>query len=189
MKLDRHAVFAVLVVVLLSAFFSWYVLTDRNNSPIVHPFPAAMQQYSSEEGVTFQYPDAYRLSSTHHSVGGFSWDSLELVDKSISVPANSDGPESISMSVFDDAEGLSLEQFIKNEPRTNYQFSKEGTLTKGTIGGEPSLSYQYSGLYENDAVAVLHNKKIFLFSVSWSQTVEPIRKDFSKILSTVSFQN
>ncbi len=178
------------LVALFAAYylFSIYIVSKLDGSGVVPPPSEGMQQYSSEDGVTFMYPDSYRLTSENHTVGSFTWDSLVLIDKDYVPPTNGEGPTAISMSVFDNAEGLPLEQWIKNEPRSNYQLSKDGTFTKGTIGGEPSLAYQYSGLYENDAVAVAHNGKIFVFSDSWSQTVDPIRHDFNTILSSVQFQ-
>lgn len=172
-------------VAVIGIVLAGYILLKEN---LVVEQSTDMLAYSSEEGVSFMYPDTYRLSSAHHTVGDFSWDSVELIDKNYVAPERGEGPTSISMSVFSNAEGLPLEEFIKNEPRSNYQLSKDGTFTKGTIGGEPSLAYQYSGLYEFDAVAVAHNGKIFIFSDSWMQTIDPIRHDFNRVLETVKFQ-
>jgi hypothetical protein len=183
------SVLAVLVALFVAYYaFSLYIVSKLDGTGGVQAPATTMQQYSSEDGVTFQYPDTYRLTSQTNTAGGFTWDSLVLIDKNYVAPVNGEGPTAISMSVFDNAEGLPLEQWIKNEPRSNYKLSAEGTPTKGAIGGKESLAYQYSGLYENDAVAVAHNGKIFLFSDSWMQTVDPIRQDFNKILSTVQFQ-
>lgn len=179
---------AIAAAVILSLFFAGYVIKDLEHGYISGATPVTMRQYSSEDGVTFKYPDTYSLSSKHHSMAGASWDSVEFVNKNVTVPQNSDGPESISLQVFDDSAGLPLDKYIKNDVRTNFQLSSSHSLSSSTIGGEPALIYQYTGLYENDVVAVLHNKKVFLFSVSWSQTVEPIRHDFSSMLSTVTFQ-
>lgn len=182
-------VVGVLIVLFLAYYaFSLYIVSKLDGTGGVSAPAETMQQYSSEDGVSFMYPDSYRLTSETHTVGSFTWDSLVLVDKSYVAPTNGEGPTAISMSVFDNAEGLPLEQWIKNEPRSNYKLSKDGTFTKGTIGGEPSLAYQYSGLYENDAVAVAHKGKIFVFSDSWMQTVDPIRQDFNKVLSSVQFK-
>lgn len=173
-------------VALLGIVLGGYVLLKKYVA--VQPQATDMTPYSSEDGVSFMYPNTYKLSSAHHTVGEFSWDSVELIDKNYVAPEQGEGPTSISMSVFSNAEGLPLEEFIKNEPRSNYQFSKDGTFTKGTVGGKPSLAYQYSGLYEFDAVAVEHNGKIFIFSDSWMQTIDPIRHDFNTVLATVKFQ-
>ena len=182
-----HTAAAVATVVLLSLFLGGYVVWDKEHA-YMGVNTQTMRQYSSEDGVRFMYPDTYRLSSATHAVGGVSWDSLELVDKNTTVPQNSDGPESISVSVFANPKGLSLEEFVKSDARGNYRLSADGTLTKAFVGSEPSLAYRYSGLYENDAVAVARNNKIFIFSVGWAQLNDPIRQDFSKLLTTVTFQ-
>ena len=182
-------IIGIVVCILLVGFLAWFAtaryLVSRLDGS--HAPTPTMQQYSSEDGVTFQYPDTYILSSKNNDVAGMKWDSLELVDKSYVPPENGEGPESISMSVFQNDKNLSLKDFIKTDPRLNYKLSRDGTFTHGTIGGEPSLAYQFSGLYEHDAVAVLHRDKVFFFTASWSQTIEPIRQDFSKLLASVTF--
>ncbi len=135
-----------MLAVMFAIYYSFvnYAVHIFDGVTVLHTPAETMQQYSSEDGVTFQYPDSYRLTSENHTVGSFTWDSIVFVDKSYVPPTNGEGPTAISMSVFDNAEGLSLEQWIKNEQRSNYQLSKDGTFTKGTIGGEESLAYQYS---------------------------------------------
>ncbi len=186
----------VLVVALLAYYlFSITMMSGLDGAGGVHAPVQTMEQYSSEEGFAFMYPSSYALSS-HPGAPG-EGDTLVLVPKGITVPQNSDGPESISISVFSNAEGLPLEQFIKNKPVSNYHLTRDGVLTPGMIGGKPSLSYHYSGLYENDAVAVLNNGKVYIFSVGWDRTtypikwgqsIYPIRDDFDTLLSSVAFQ-
>ncbi len=181
-------VVAVLAVLFVAYYaFSVYLVSKLDGTGGVHAPAETTQQYSSEDGVTFMYPDAYRLTSEKHTVGTTTWDSIVFVDKNYVPPVNGEGPTAISMSVFENPKGLTLEQWIKNEPQSNYKLSLDGTFTAGSIGGEPSLSYQYSGLYQFDAVAVLHKGKVFLFTDSWDQTIDPIRQDFNKILSSVQF--
>jgi hypothetical protein len=182
-------VLAVLVVGFLAYYlFSIYLVSRLDGAGGVHAPAQTMQQYSSEDGVTFMYPDSYRLTSQKHTVGSFTWDSLVLVDKSYVPPVNGEGPTAISMSVFSNAEGLPLETWIKNEPRSNFNLSSTKALTPGTIGGEHALFYTYDGLYQNDAAAVLYKGKVFVFSASWQSQYDPIRSDFNKILTSVQFQ-
>ena len=186
MKNERPKL-AITVAILLSIFFATYIIRDLRHGYLNGTTPTALEQYSSEDGVTFKYPNTYRLSSKNHEMAGAKWDSVELIPKNVVVPAFSDGPQSISLEVFDDSAGLSLEKYIKNDVRSNFTLSN-GTLSPTTIGGQPAVTYQYSGLYEYDAVAVLHNNKVFVFSVGWSQTTDQIRRDYSGILSTITFQ-
>src|SRR6266403_2656606 len=92
---------AIAIGVLLAALFAYYLFSIYLVSRLdgtggVHASQQTMMPYASEDGVSFMYPDSYKLTSGHHTVGSFSWDSLELVDKSYVPPVDGEGPTAIS---------------------------------------------------------------------------------------------
>jgi len=91
---------------------------------------------------------------------------LVLLPKGYAPPQGGEAPPAISMSVFSNVEGLSLEQWIKGDNRSNFKLSQDGVLASTTVGGEPALAYTHSGLYETDAVVVSRRGKLFLFEAA-----------------------
>ncbi len=142
-------------------------------------------QYSSEDGLAFEYPEGYGLSSNTQTINDVTWQQLLLVPAH-TVVQDGEAPPAIAISVFPAPEGQSLGQWVRTDSRSNFKLSGSA-LASTTVGGESALSYQYSGLYETDAVTVLHSGKIFLFEAGWLSAHDPIRQDFQNILKTVHF--
>jgi hypothetical protein len=89
--------------------------------------------------------------------------------------------------VVNDPTNTPLDVWVKNSSISNFNLSATKTLASTTLGGEPAVKYLYSGLYENDAVAVAHGGKKYLFFGSWAGAEDPIRSDFQSLLKTVKF--
>ncbi len=180
---------AVLIVVAFGVAFgvSRYLVSKLDGTGGVQTPQQTLQQYASEDGVSFKYPDSYELAS--HTVGTSErqWDVLVLLPKGYVAPQGGEGPPAITMSVFQNPEALGLEAWVKGDARSNYKLSQDGAMTAGRVGGEEALFYNHSGLYEFDAVAVKHDGKIFLFEAGFDDQANPIRSDFSNLIKTVQF--
>lgn len=172
---------AVATAAVLVGYFFW------QNSFAVIPV-ASMPHYSSEDGVSFMYPDTYELSMHVEGNGERSWNFLVLLPKGYVPPEAGEGPPSISMGVFPNPEGLSVEQWVKGDGRSNWKLIVDDRASRPMIvGGKAALWYHYSGLYETDSVAVAYGEKIFLFSVGWLDPQDQIRLDFNNLVSGVQF--
>lgn len=144
---------------------------------------AQMQQYASEDGYTFQYPDTYELSS-HASISG---DVLVLLPKGYQAPMGGEGPATIAVAVYD-AGGKTLEQWVKTDPRSNWQLLVDDRASRPTtVGGKAGLWYHHTGLYETDVVAAEHRGKIILFSVGYNAPTDEVRHDFDHLVESVEF--
>jgi len=169
-------------------FFSQYLVSRLDGTGGVPAPQESMQQYSSEDGVSFMYPDAYELSSRTEGNAERQWDVLVLLPKGYVPPVAGEGPPTISMSVFPNTEGLSLEQWVQGDARSNWKLIVDERASRPmTVAGEPALWYHYSGLYEVDSVAVMHDGKIYLFSGDWLDPQDQIRADFNNLIETVQF--
>lgn len=153
------------------------------------PRPSEDMLYSSEDGVSFSYPPTYELSSRTDGNAERSWDVLLLLPKGYVPPQNGEGAPAISMGVFPNPEGATLEQWVKGDARSNWKLGGEeaGGLKRIRVNGVPAVSYRHSGLYETDVVAMSHNGKIFMFEAGWLTAADPIRADFEKLITTVHF--
>lgn len=184
----RNGIFAAIVVLALAAggylYFSGYQiggLDGTGAAPQEHTL-----RYSSREGYSFAYPDTYELSSRAETAGTEVWHTAALVPRGYVPPQNGEGPPSITVSIYGNAEGLPLEQFLRSEPKTNFALSDQN-LAPTTVGGKPALAYVYSGLYENDAVAAAVGDRVYVFAAGWMQANDRIRRDFRDIIKSVQF--
>lgn len=156
--------------------------TGTTNSPQTN-----LLQYSSEDGVSFMYPDTYELSSRTEGTAERQWDILLLLPAGYVPPQGGEGPPAISLGVYPNPEGLGLEQWVRGDNRSNFKLSSDQKLTPTTVGGLPAVAYAHSGLYEADAVAVAVGSKIFLFEAGWQTPSDATRADFQPLLKTVQF--
>lgn len=147
-----------------------------------------LEQYASEDGVSFKYPKTYGLSSRTEGEPGRQWDALVLLPRGYTPPQDGEGPPAITLGVFPNPQNLSLKEWVRGDSRSNFALSSDRKLSQVTVGGRAGLAYTHSGLYEHDAVAVAHTGKIFLFSAGWIEEGDPIRVDFQKLLSTVQWR-
>ncbi len=167
---------------------SRYLVSRLDGTGGVQAPQTTLQQYSSEDGVSFMYPASYELSSRTEGNAERRWDVLVLLPKGYVPPQGGEGPPAISLSVFPNPEGLSLDAWVRGDARSNWKLIVDERASRPmTVGGEPALWYHYSGLYEVDSVAVAHANKIFLFSGDWLDPQDPIRADFNNLINTVQF--
>lgn len=150
----------------------------------------SLLQYSSEDGVSFNYPDTYELSSRTEGNAERQWDVLLLLPRGYVPPEAGEGPPVISMSIFPNPEELSLTQWVQGDARSNWKMIVDERASRPTtVGGEPALWYHYSGLYEVDSVAAAHGGKIYLISGDWLDPADQIRQDFNNLIKTVQFSD
>ena len=155
-------------------------------TPLV--MPQTTQYTSPTAKVSFAYPNSYELQEHPDSFENNPVSVMTLIKKGTVVPDMSEGPVMISVLAVGNASGTPLETWVKEKSISNYYLSQTKTLSQTLVGGEAALAYSYSGLYENDAVAVAHNGKVYLFFVSWMDASDPMRADFQNLLKTVQFQ-
>lgn len=150
-------------------------------------YTAPLSYNSEHVGLDFKYSKIYTLSVRHDTYTGKEIHVLNLVDVSRVVPDMSEGPTAISVIEIPIAPTSTLESWVRDAPISNFYLSPDKQFSQATVGGEPALAYHYSGLYESDAVAVMHAGKIYLFAASWMSMNDAIRDDFKNLLSSVTF--
>lgn len=145
--------------------------------------------YASEDvGLQFSYPKTYVLQTRHDGYHGEEIHVLTILNAkdAENIPDQSEGPPGLSIIEIPTTTP-NLSQWLQENSISNFYLSPDKSLSTMTIGGEPAFSYRFSGLYENDAVAVAHNGKIYLFFGSWLSSQDTIRSDFQELLQSVKF--
>lgn len=143
---------------------------------------AQTQQYASEDGYSFQYPNTYELSSQPNVAEG---DVLVLLPKGYEAPAGGEGPATIAVISYPD-QGKTLDAWLKTDPRSNWELIVDARATRPiTVGGKQGMWYHHTGLYENDVVAVSHKGRIILFTVGYMTPEDTVRHDFDHLVESV----
>jgi hypothetical protein len=144
---------------------------------------------SSGLGIAFTYlENRYTLTTHTNGSAEREWQTITLVPSDFMPVEGGEGPPAITISILDNPEKLTLEQWIKGDSRSNWKLAPDNAqLRAATVGGEEGFAYQHSGLYETDAVAVMHDGKVYLFEGGWLTTNDEIRRDFERLLEKVEF--
>lgn len=148
---------------------------------------AGLQQYSSEDGISFMYPDTYELSSRTEGNAERQWDVLVLLPRGYVPPQGGEGPPAVLVGIFPNPEELSLDRWVRGDARSNLKLSADQKLSPMTVGGKEALAYRHSGLYETDAVAVAANGRVYIFAAGWIDEDDQIRRDLQNIIKSVKF--
>lgn len=146
-------------------------------------------------GLSFAYrtfPDGYMLIENEtESEGAFSYKIMKRSDyrelQESTEPR--EGPPVMTIEEFPNPGNRSLEDWIKTDRRSNYalQGEEKGGMKSEAIGGKNAIRYSWSGLYEGDSVAVIHQGSAVVMSVTYFGPGDQIRKDFEELLTSIRF--
>lgn len=175
----KPAVGIAVVLALLSAgFLFWQAGTF---SPAEAPPP--LRLYASDAfGLSFAYPEGYILSEDASGV------TLIREEDAVPVIAGGEGPTAITL-VFhpEDPAFAMLSEWILGTHASNARLGSGG-LVGTSVDGRDALYYQWSGLYEGETVAFLHDSRIVLVSATYRAPSDPIREAFRVVLGTLRFR-
>lgn len=156
------------------------------------PAPAAgsgdIVPYIGTADISFAYPNTYTLTERGDSFEGNPIVVMTLIDSAAVVPDMSEGPVAIAILSIPNPQNIPLETWIQTKSISNFYLSADKKLVPASVSGEQGLSYTHTGLYENDATAVAHGGRVYLFFVSWTDAQSPMRSDFQNLLKTVQFK-
>ncbi len=143
-------------------------------------------------GVSFLYPGTYAFESYPLEDEEGAWQEFVLIRKTDKIAAEqngaSEGPVSITIGIFPNTAGVGLEEWVRSTKHSNFHLSMDQKFSASQMGGQQSLSYRYTGLYEVDATAVVWKGQVYVISVGWVDSTDSIRADYATLLKTVSFK-
>ncbi len=156
---------------------------DGTGNPPPEQVGEGAYRYASEDGYSFLYPMNYELSS--QSMGN-NVDAIVFLPEGYVPPEAGEGPPTISVAAYPVSEGVEIREWLASDSRSNWQLVIDDRATRATmVDGKEAVWYHYSGLYENDAVAVRHNNRIIIFTVGYLDPSDQIRADFNAIVENV----
>lgn len=146
-------------------------------------------------GFSFSYPagkDAYVVVRPEDSVREdlvfveSVFDTQEYAALQASQVAT-EAPASLAVEVFRNPMNLDPETWIRENSRSNFSLSLDGTISKKKIGLTDFLAYQYDGLYRTDAYVYGQEGYIYVFHNMWSEAESTMKKDMEKVISTIAW--
>ncbi len=181
-------IFLVLILILLLAgggYYLWQSGVSEEPEPVTEV--EDNEYHSAHYGVSFSYPDTYTMTEHDQGTAERMVHTVVLIDSAYANSGGMEGPPAIAVSVFENPENESLETWIRGNSYSNFKLATDETLTPTTVGGVPALAYTHSGLYETDAVVVMQNGRVYMFTAGWISADDQIRDDFKEVLNSVEF--
>jgi len=175
---------AVVLGVILLALVATYVyfLNADKNVPEVQVQSDKTYQ-NDRYGISFTYPNDYILSEGERGAEGSGHYAIVLVRQEDAAPReNSEGPPGITIDIYQDA-GHGLIGWLKNSDQSNFKLS-DGTFASTTVSGADAVSYHWSGLYEAEDTAFIHNGNVISVAVTHITNTDPQIADYRKLLAS-----
>lgn len=184
--------FSTILVLLLIIGGAVYFFLSKGGLPTAS---GNIKTYISDTfGFSFSYPTKYFLeekevgnAERYHYAIILTEDTEEnrLVREGKS--PGREGPVAITFDVYqNDLDALTLQQWVEGTNDSNYKLAK-GPYATSTAGGETSIIYEWSGLYEGRTVVVTLGNVILAISVTYISPEDEILKDFFGIFETIRF--
>ncbi len=133
-------------------------------------------------GVSFAYPAGYLLSEGETGEGSYA---VTLIREEDAVPVigAGEGPTAVTLEFVPASEDFTLSDWLAS-PRSNFHLS-DGTYASTTAAGKEAVHYGWSGLYEGETTAFLHEDWVVAVSVTYFSPADPIRSAYEQILETL----
>lgn len=152
------------------------------------PTATPLSTFASAQGdVVFQYPQTYEIEEVTEHFGDEPVRLIVLTEAGAEIPEFGEGPPTITIQIVPLPPNVRLDSWVRTNDASNFIFSIDGIIRPTTVGGREARAYRYSGLYENDAIAVMGYGAVYLFSASWIAEDDAIRADLQAMLASVRF--
>ena len=164
-----NKVLIALVIVIVLGALGYFLLKEPvgiSNQEVLN--------YSSVN-LKFNYPASYEVKESLNSL---------ILTLPQEVPANSDGPTAITINTYDEAT-TTIADWVRQESTSNFNLSIDGKLEIFPFGQYEAVTYTWDGLYRGDTVALSTGNNVYLFSVTYLDPNDQIRRDFYRLLETV----
>ena len=105
-KLLLAAVILIIVASIGAVSGARYLVGHLNGTGNPPAQRSALLQYSSEDSISFMYPESYELASQRQGTSSEAYDVLALLPRGYTPPVDSEAPPSISLAVFQDRKSV-----------------------------------------------------------------------------------
>ncbi len=100
-----------------------------------------------------------------------------------------EGPLAITIDAYqNNLDKDSAQEWIKNSSNSNFKLSPDGKITSTKVDNRDAYAYLWSGLYNGDSIVVATDEWIYMFSVTYNDPNDEIRKDFRRLMDSVQLK-
>ncbi len=181
MKMRHLYTLAIVLLLLLLAYVSWYLFMKKQDV-VLHTYS------NTTYGVSFSYPDTYKLTETK-AQGAQSGTIVTLLEKGATIPKDGEGPTAITIGMYNGmgtSSSPTLLSWVRSSPYANFNLSKTATPGTTTVGNQPALLYTWDGLYQGTSLATTYKGNVILFTVTYNgETDLKKRSDFTDLIASV----
>jgi len=140
-------------------------------------------------GISFQYPAGYVL--TEREVGNAERGHYNITivrEEDATPPENGEGPTAITIDIYqNNIDNQTLIDWLTNTNASNFKLG-DGAYASTTVNGTEAVSYRWSGLYEGETTAFLHDGNIIAVSVTYFTREDQIRADYYALLASLNLE-
>lgn len=188
---SRLIVIGMLAAVLFGVYFLVPSVKETRmgagtSTPQVLPNQEAKHYKNTTYGIAFDYPSGYVLDEGERGDGHREHYGIVLVREEDSEPRlNSEGPTALTVDIYqNNLDKQTLTGWLIGSNQSNFKLS-DGTYASTTIHGREAITYRWSGLYEGETTAFLHNDRIVVVSVTFmtpgDENIDTYKKTFSSL--------
>ena len=162
----------------------------------VPPVPAKTYE-NTDLQIAFSYPGAYTLketiaSSTEFTHNIFLFEHADTLHDSSSTDASTavsieQSPDTIAIEVFGRGGEIDIAEWVQNNATTSHFSLSNNTFESASVANKKIISYQWDGDVEGNTLALIHNGRVFLLTVAYTEDSETIQENFISLLSTMEF--
>lgn len=181
--MKRTNIYTVAIIIFIAILLAvgGYMLYKRN-------YTGAQSYVNTEYGVSFNYPNEYRLEEdTLPDDGGTV---VTLTKKYHVTPKNGEKPTNMEIAMYPnqkEAVGKTpVLTWITTSPYSNFKLSAMKSPGTTQLAGQDALLYTWDGLYPATTVVTKNDDAIVMMTVMYDgQTDSGILKDFTDLVESV----
>jgi hypothetical protein len=172
----------VIVLALLATgaiFLAGSAFQEEQQVPLV-------QTYANDLfGISFTYPAGYVLAEAEVGTVERPHYVITIIQEEDAVPrVNSEGPTAIRLNFYQNTtRPLTIPEWLATD-ESNFNLGN-GMTASTSLDGTDAVSYQWSGLYQGETMAFLHNGWIVAASVTYTSPADQIYTDYQMLLSSL----
>ncbi len=187
--------FTLITTVVVLTFF--FVLTaDKTQAPAIVPNKMDTEDvFQSPYGYAFTYKkgtDGYTVITPEDEISGdlvftqsiFSTQDYVLLTEN-TIPH--EAPVGLTIEVYRNPMNIEVEEWIKINEDSNYQYSPTGDITLLQLGKTSYFTYQWDGLYKADVYVYSQEGYIYVFSNMWMDAKSSVRVDLQNVIKSIQW--
>lgn len=173
------------IVLALAVLVTGYMFTLPLAPSLTNETQNLLTYASEVHGVSFSYPAEYLLAEEEQGDYKSGHYAITLIHENDAVPVigGGEGPTAVTIDIYENTEEQTLYAWVTNTNESDYHLG-DGTYASTSVGSAEAIHYGWSGLYEGETIAFLHEGSVVAVSVTYQSPADEVRTVFETVLDT-----